>query len=190
MKKLRFFLVAVGLVAVSYSSVQASEVELMFGPKINVKNWFNQFNVGLAFGGEYFKYGFSYSHASPSALLGTTVASASSNAIKMMFIIDVPFTFKVGEVSTLSVGPTIDFGPEFSFLSATVGATTATAKMIDLMTLGFGLKVKYYFSENFGVAFTPVHFTNSFAYYATGGTGFTKQYRMTYDLLFSALFKF
>jgi len=38
--------------------MQSSEVELLFGPRFDIKNWANQFTVGMAMGGEYVKLGF------------------------------------------------------------------------------------------------------------------------------------
>jgi len=58
------------------------------------------------------------------------------------------------------------------------------------MMVGFGLDLKLYFNSMMGVSFSPIHFSNSFAQYRSDGTGWTKGYRMSYDLLFSFILRF
>jgi hypothetical protein len=152
----------------------SSIVQIVVGPMIDVKDWgANQFALGLTMGGKYIRFGLGYNHAS--------TAFGSMNAFRPYLLIDVPFSFDIGKQSSLAIGPIIDFGPSFGFV--------AGQKLIDVMQLGFGLDVKFYFNDSLGVSIAPVHFTNSFATYTTGGPGFTKQYRMTYDLLFSFLLR-
>ncbi|MEI6093665.1 MAG: hypothetical protein WCQ47_08340 [bacterium] len=165
----RFFKIVLVVITLSTASAYAGDFELLFGPRIDVKNYgTNFFTAGMAYGGKYIKLGINYSHASP--------ANVSFNAFKPYIMIDIPLEF-----GNLVIAPTIDFGPEFGFM--------AGQKTIDVMTLGFGVKAQYYFTDLFGVGFTPVHFTDSFATYTTGGPGFTKQFRMSYDLFFSLLLK-
>jgi len=152
----------------------SSIVQVVLGPMIDAKDWgANQFALGLTMGGKYFRFGLGYSHAS--------VSGSSMNSFKPYLLIDVPFSFDVGRKSSIAIGPVIDFGPSFGFMGG--------QKIIDVMQLGFGLDAKFYFNDTFGVSVSPVHFTNSFATYTVGGTGLTKQYRMTYDLLFSFLLR-
>ena len=152
----------------------SSIVQFVLGPMIDAKDWgANQFALGLTMGGKYFRFGLGYSHASTSV--------GSLNSFKPYLLIDIPFSFDIGRKSSLAIGPIIDFGPSFGFV--------AGEKLIDVMQLGFGLDVKFYFSDRFGVSISPIHFTNSFATYVTGGPGFTKQHRMTYDVLFSLLMR-
>lgn len=180
-KKLIFISVLASFCAFAYASDERSEWDsemgLVIGPKFNVKNSAGQFTVGLIGGGKYFKYGVNYSHFS------TTVGATNVgvNAFKPYFLIEIPFSFDIASASQIIIGPMIDFGPEFSFASG--------YKQIDVMQLGYGLFVKYYFTNSIGVGITPFHMTNSFATYTTGGGGFVKQTRMTYDLLFSILFR-
>jgi hypothetical protein len=153
-------------------------VQVVLGPSFDVKNWgSNPFSLGLTFGGKTFRFGVSYIHSSA---LGVTINSA-----RPYMLIDIPFTFDIGRKSQLAIGPMIDFGPAFGFGGG--------AKIIDVMMLGYGIDVKYYFNNNIGVSLSPVHFENSFATYTTAGGiagTFTKQFRMTYDLLFSFLLRF
>ena len=152
----------------------SSIVQFVLGPRIDAKDWgANEFVLGLTMGGKYFRFGLGYSHAS--------YASVSVNSFKPYFLIDVPFSFEIGRKSSLAIGPIIDFGPSFGF--------AAGQKIIDIMQLGFGLDVKFYFNDTFGVSVAPVHFTDSFATYTTGGAGLVKQFRMSYDLLFSFLMR-
>ncbi len=170
----RFLKITLVVLMFSASTAYASsEVELLFGPRFDVKNWANQFTVGMAVGGEYIKLGFNYSHVSQ--------AGISANMLKPYLLGEIPFSFKLGQVTEMAIVPTIDFGPEIGF--------TSGAKIIDFAQLGFGLKTKFYFTEHFGVAVTPFHLTTSFATYTTGGTGIVRMTRMTYDLLFSLLLK-
>ena len=150
---------------------------MLLGPSFDIKNWgSNPFTLGLTFGGKTFRFGVSYIHSS---VLGTTI-----NSVRPYLLIDIPFTFDVGKKGQLAIGPIIDFGPAFGFGGG--------AKIIDVLMLGYGLDVKYYFNNNIGVSFSPVHFSNSFATYtmAGGANSFSKQFRMTYDLLFSFLLRF
>ena len=165
----RFFYITLITIALSTSSAYAGGFELLFGPKLDVKNNnSNFFTAGMAFGGDYIKFGINYSHANP--------ASTSFNAFKPYIMIDIPMEF-----GNFVIAPTIDFGPEIGFI--------AGQKTIDIMVLGFGLKTQYYFTDMIGIGVTPVHFSNSFATYTTGGVGLVKEYRMTYDLFFSLLMK-
>jgi hypothetical protein len=153
-------------------------VQVVLGPMFDIKNWgSNPFTLGLTFGGKTFRFGVSYIHSS--------VAGVTVNSARPYMLIDIPFSFDIGQKSQLAIGPVIDFGPAFGFGGG--------AKLIDVMILGYGLDVKYYFNNNIGVSLTPVHFSNSFTTYTTGGGiagTFTKQFRMTYDLLFSFLLRF
>lgn len=155
----------------------SSIFQVILGPSFDIKNWgSNPFSVGLAFGGKTFRFGVSYVHSS---ILGVSV-----NGVRPYLIIDIPFTFDIGRKGQLAIGPIIDFGPAFAFGGG--------AKMVDVMVLGYGLDVKYYFNNTIGASLTPVHFSNSFATYTTGGGiagTFTKQFRMTYDLFFSFLLR-
>lgn len=152
----------------------SSIFQVVFGPMRDAKDWgSNEFALGLTMGGKYFRFGLGYSHAS--------VATASMNSFKPYLLIDIPFSFDIGQKSSLAIGPIIDFGPSFGFV--------AGQKVIDVMQLGFGLDVKFYFNDSLGVSLAPVHFTNSFATYTTGGPGLIKKHRMTYDLLFSFLLR-
>ena len=170
----RFLKITLVVLMFSASTAYASpELELLFGPKFDVKNWANQFTVGMAVGGEYIKLGFNYSHASP--------AGVSANMLKPYLLGEIPIFFMLGKTTEMAIAPTIDFGPEFGFING--------VKVIDFAQLGFGLKTKFYFTEHFGVAVTPFHLTTSFATYTTGGTGIVRLTRMTYDLLFSVLLK-
>jgi len=149
---------------------KSSILQVIVGPMIDVKNWgANYFTAGLAVGGKYFRFGLSYA------------GGGGIKVVRPFAMIDIPFTFNMGEVSQLAIGPIIDFGPSFGFAPA--------AKVIDVMVLGFGLDVKFYFNDSLGVSLTPVHFSNSFATYTTGGGGLVKQYRMSYDLLFSFILR-
>ncbi len=160
-----FLRIALVAVALSASSAYAGNFEFLLGPKIDVKNYdANFFTTGIAYGGKFIKFGINYSRAKP------------INAFRPYMMIDIPMGF-----GNFVVAPTIDFGPEIGFSSG--------KKIIDVMVLGFGLKTQYYFTDTLGVGLTPVHFSNSFATYTTGGTKFVKQYRMSYDLFFSLLLK-
>lgn len=176
-KKLFLVLVLASFCSVSYAASEnddwSSEAGLVIGPKFNIKNSSTQFAIGIVGGGKYLKYGINYSHYS---ILGTGI-----NAFKPYFLIEIPFGFDVGSKGEILIGPMIDFGPEFAFGGG--------AKIIDVVQLGYGFFVKYYFNDTFGVGMTPFHMTNSFAYYQTGGAGFNKLSRMTYDLFFSVLFR-
>ncbi|MEI6079706.1 MAG: hypothetical protein WCQ53_03605 [bacterium] len=151
-----------------------SRFELLFGPRFDVKNYgVNFFTAGMAVGGKYIKFGVNYSHASP--------AGVSFNAFKPYLMIDIPFGFDIGSNGLLVIAPTIDFGPEFGFI--------AGQKTVDVLVLGYGLKTQYYFTHTFGVGLTPFHLSNSFATWTSGGTGLTRQTRISYDLFFSLLLK-
>ena len=151
-----------------------SRFEFLFGPRFDVKNYgVNFFTAGMAVGGKYIKFGVNYSHASP--------AGASFNAFKPYLMIDIPFGFNVGSNGLFVIAPTIDFGPEFGFM--------AGQKTIDVFVLGYGLKTQYYFTHTFGVGLTPFHLSNSFATWTSGGSGLTRQTRISYDLFFSLLLK-
>lgn len=157
-------------------------VQVVLGPMFDIKDWGSTpFKLGLTFGGKTFRFGVDYMRSSISA----GGASVTVNSVRPYMLIDIPFTFDIGKKSQLAIGPMIDFGPAFGFASG--------GKLIDVMILGYGVDVKYYFNNNIGVSLTPVHFSNSFATYMTGtgiaGT-FTKKFRMTYDLLFSFLLRF
>jgi hypothetical protein len=179
-KKILIVMVLASFCGFSYADEREdwdSEMGLVIGPVFNIKNSAGQFAVGLVGGGKYLKYGINYSHFSE------TVNNVSSgvNSFKPYFLIEIPFSFDIASRSQLILGPMIDFGPSFSFASG--------YKVIDVMQLGYGLFVKYYFTNTFGLGMTPFHMTNSFATYTTGGGGFVKQSRMTYDLFFSILFR-
>lgn len=151
----------------------SSEFGIVLGPKLNVKNSTNQFTIGIMGGGKYLKYGISYARFS--------ITGVKVNAFRPYMGIEIPFGFDIASESELLIGPMFDLGPAFAFGGG--------QKMIDVMQIGYGMFVKFYFSETFGVGMTPVHFTNSFATYTTGGIGLQKQTTMTYDLLFSFLMR-
>jgi len=145
-------------------------LQLMVGPMVNIKDWGpNQFFIGAAFGGKYMRLGLGYARASTT--LGTM------NSYRPFLLIDVPFTF-----GSFAIGPTLDIGPSFGFVGG--------QKVVDVMMIGFGLDIKWYFNNMVGIALSPIHFSNSFANYTTGGTGWTKGYKMSYDLLFSFILRF
>ena len=146
--------------------------QVVLGPMINVKDWGpNQFSVGAAFGGKYIRLGLGYAH------------TGSFNAYRPYLLLDIPFTLaNIGSQGSIAIGPTVDVGPSFGFING--------QKVIDIMMVGFGLDIKFYFNKMVGVSLSPIHFSDSFANYTTGGTGWTKGYRMSYDLLFSLLLRF
>jgi len=141
-------------------------LQFLVGPMIGVKNWgANQFAIGADFGGKYIRFGMEYARG------------GSMNTYRPFFLLDIPFSF-----GPIALGPIVDVGPSFGFINGT--------KVIDVMMIGFGLDIKFYFSKMFGVSLSPIHFSNSFAQYTTGGPGWTKGYKMSYDLLFSLLLRF
>ena len=162
------------LLALSSTSAYAGGLELLIGQRLDLRDYnTNFFAAGLAFGGKYLKLGINYSHASP--------AVGSYNGFRPYLMVDLPFGFSIGNNSELVIAPTIDFGPEIGFI--------AGEKVIDIMMLGFGLKTQFYFNDSIGVGLTPFHMSTSFGTYTTGGPGFTRQTRMTYDLFFSLLYR-
>ena len=179
MKKILIALTLVSVLFGSYAHASSDDrgnnvFQLIIGPMIDVRDWgANQFTMGINYGGKYVRFGVNYGRMSAN--------NVTMNAFKPYFLIDIPFSFDIGQKSQLAIGPVIDFGPSFGF--------AAGEKIIDVMQLGYGLDVKFYFNDNIGLSVTPIHFTDSFATYTTGGIGFTKQFRMSYDLLFSFLLR-
>jgi len=158
-------------VEVQHEGPGSNIFQIVLGPMINVKDWGpNQFSVGATFGGKYIRLGLGYAH------------SGSLNAYRPYLLLDIPFTFDVGTQSSFAIGPIVDVGPSFGFING--------QKVIDVMMVGFGLDLKFYFNRTLGISLSPVHFSNSFANYTSGGTGWTKGYKMSYDLLFSLLLRF
>ncbi|MFH1223498.1 MAG: hypothetical protein V1647_04050 [Pseudomonadota bacterium] len=151
-------------------SSPSSILQIVTGPMIDVKNFGSNFYMaGITVGGKYKRFGLAYAQG------------GGLKSVRPYLLIDIPFTFNTGEVSQMAIGPIIDIGPAIGF--------AAGQKIIDVMQVGFGLDVKFYFNDSIGLSLSPVHFTSSFATYTTGGTGLVKQFRMTYDILFSFLLR-
>ena len=140
--------------------------QVLVGPMIGIKDWGpNRFALGAAFGGKYLRFGLEYARG------------GSMNTYRPFALLDIPFSF-----GPFAIGPIVDVGPSFGFVNGT--------KVIDVMMVGFGLDIKFYFSDMVGVSLSPIHFSNSFTTYTSGGTGWTKGYRLSYDLLFSLILRF
>lgn len=148
--------------------------QIVLGPGLDLKDWgAKQTIFGIVVGDKNVRFGMSYSYEK----IGDGI-----NMVRPYIVVDYPFTYVTGEESQIDIGPIFDLGPEVGF--------TTGSKIVDVGVLGIGMDVKYYFNNNIGVSLTPIHFSNSFATYNSGGAGFVTKYRMSYDLLFSFIMRY
>jgi hypothetical protein len=150
-----------------------NEFEFILGPNINIKDTITAFNVTPSIGSENVKFGLNYQVGS---LLGITF-----HGIRPTLILDYPFYFDIGDDKYFGVGPVFDVGPSFNFGGG--------AKQIDFLSIGMGFKARFFFNNNFGVTFTPVHFAMSFASWTSNGVGVNTGFAVSYDLFFSFIYR-
>ncbi|MBN1114493.1 MAG: hypothetical protein JXA66_04070 [Oligoflexia bacterium] len=167
MRKLLLSLTLFFSVSLCAFDESGKEFELRVGPRFSIKNSVTQISTGFAIGGEYVKFLFDYSYG------------GSTNFIRPALLVDVPFYLGIGDSLTLGLGPTFDIGPAFGFS----GGATA----IFFAPVGLGMKTLFFFNDNIGIGFTPVHFTMSFAsaIIAGGSSGVVTVTQVSYDLMFS-----
>lgn len=168
MKKLILFIIIIFAVNLFAFDESGYETEFQIGPKINIRGWITQFMIMPTIGTENIKG-------------GLEVSFRGATRLRPTFIYEHPFYFEVADEMYFGVGPIIDLGPSFSFANGNTA--------ISFMDIGLGCKTRFFFNENVGVTFTPVHFSMAFAAWGSGGAGVATGFLMTYDLMFGFIYR-
>lgn len=173
--------VASGLFTSSvFAKPQGLELDINIGSSLNIIDANNVAQLGMAFGTDNVKFAIKAGASKVYDEDLNPAAWAYMGTFKPYIALEFPYYIESSEYDQVfSMGPIFDIGSSINTVNGKLS--------VSLFEIGFGLKLEYFFSDSYGISFTPCHFTMSTVTWKRG-IGSEWKLGMSYDTSFSLVF--
>lgn len=163
-----------------FAKPQGLDLDLNIGSSLNIIDSNDVAQMGAAFGTDNVKFAVKFGVSKVYDEDLNPPAYAYMGTVKPYILLEYPYYIESKEFEQVfSMGPIFDVGSSINTVNGKLN--------ISLFELGFGLKLEYFFSDSYGIGFTPCHFTISTVKWKRG-IGSEWQLGMSYDTSFSLVF--